>query len=135
MKITLKKEREYIIPYSEQDVEKLKKLKDGIYVVDIKNTDTRTLKQNRALHKYFSMLADVLNGAGLPIAKVIKVDIEWSDESVKELLWRPIQRALVKKHSTTQLDKKELDEVYLVLNRALGERFGIHIPFPSVDIR
>jgi hypothetical protein len=51
---------------------------------------------------------------------------------VKELLWRPAQKAILRKKSTTELFKiEDIDKVWEHLNRHLGEKFGLHVPFPS----
>lgn len=95
----------------------------------------RTDAQNRALHLYFTLIADTLNDAGLDMRKVLKpgVDIPWSTDTVKEYLWRPIQKLQLRKESTTQLITKEIDKVFDTLNRHLGEKFGIHEDFPSIE--
>lgn len=95
--------------------------------------EKRTLQQNKAIHKYCTMLADTLNEAGLDMRKTLKpgVDIPWTATSAKEHLWRPIQDLMLDKESTTELDTKQVDEVYRVLNRHLSEKFGISVPFPS----
>lgn len=92
----------------------------------------RTPQQNNALHKYFELVAEELNNAGFDIQKTIthQMDIPWSKESVKELIWRQAQKTLKQKVSTTELSTKDIDEVYDVVNRYLAQ-FGIHIPFPS----
>lgn len=93
----------------------------------------RTEKQNNALHLYFMWLATELNLAGYTVQLVLKekMDLDFTPEMVKELLWRPAQKAILKKKSTTELKKLEdIDLVYEHLNRHLGEKFGIHIPFP-----
>lgn len=95
----------------------------------------RTVKQNRALHKYFGLLADQLNEHGLDMREVLKpgVEIPWSSITVKEYLWRPVQELQLKKESTTELTTKEIDKVFDTINRHIGEKFGIHIPFPSIE--
>ena len=134
MKITFKKERGQLIPYSDEDERKLKKMEDGVaYVVDIKNFDMRTLKQNAAMHKYFTLVAEALNDKQLTVKTITKADIEWNPTSVKEMLWRPIQEAVLHKKSTTELKRKEIDDVYDTINRALGEKFGIYVPFPTIE--
>ena len=98
-----------------------------------RETGVRTGPQNNALHLFYSQLAKELNASGLTVQKVLEktVDIDWSEKRVKELLWRPIQEAVVDKTSTTQLDKvSEIDLVYEHVNRFVAE-FGVHIPFPS----
>lgn len=134
MKIALKKEHGILIPYSDDDAKKLAKMNDGaIYQVDIKNFDIRTLKQNSAMHKYFTLLAEELNDRGLSVANTLKVEVDWNAGRVKENLWRPIQEAVLNKRSTTELNKDEIDRVYDTLNRALAIKFGISIPFPSIE--
>ena len=100
-----------------------------------RETGVRTDTQNRSLHKGFELIAKTLNDAGLDMRKVIKpeVDIPFTKESVKEFLWRPIQKAMFSKKSTTELDKvSEIDEVWEVLMRHLGEKHGIeYIEFPN----
>lgn len=95
----------------------------------------RTSQQNKALHVLFKLLANILNENGLDMKKTLKpeIDIPWSDGSVKEFLWRPVQVAQLNKKSTTQLTTKEIDEVFNTINRHIGEKFGIHIPFPSIE--
>lgn len=94
----------------------------------------RTLKQNKALHMAFTLLADELNGAGLDMKKVLKVDIPWTPKTVKEFLYRPIMKAMLHKESTTELDTKEISDVWEVLTRELAEKKGIAaIPFPSEE--
>ena len=95
----------------------------------------RTLTQNRALHLLFTFWADELNGAGYDMRKTLKpgIDIPWNGKTVKEFLWRPIMTTQLGKKSTTELTTKEIDEVFDTINRHLGERFGLHVAFPSID--
>jgi hypothetical protein len=93
----------------------------------------RTDSQNKALHLFFTQLAEELNSAGLDMRKTLKpeVDIPWSGRTIKEYLWRPIMVAQTGKESTTELTTKEIDKVFDTINRHLGEKFGIHVSFPS----
>ncbi len=98
-----------------------------------KTTRERTQDQNSALHLWFELVARDLNEGGFTVQVVLKqkIDLDWNKELVKELLWRPAQEALIKKKSTTKLDKVgEIDTVFDHLNRHFGEKFGLHIPFP-----
>jgi hypothetical protein len=103
--------------------------------LDPKQYPQRTKQQNKALHVLFRMLADNLNNAGLDMRKTLKpgIDIPWGPVSVKEFLWRPIQEAQLGKHSTTELTTVEIDEVFETINKHLGEKFGLHVPFPSIE--
>lgn len=106
---------------------------DKVYEVIEKKTDKRTIVQNSAMHKYFSLVAEALNDAGLDMKQVIKADVEWSMFSVKEYMWKAIQKAILGKESTTLLKKDEIDSVYLNMNRLTASKFGIDIPFPSIE--
>lgn len=100
-----------------------------------KQEKPRTLKQNRALHLLFTHLADELNDAGLDMRKTLKpgVDIPWSGKTIKEYLWRPVQKAQLGKESTTELTTKEIDLVFETILRHLGDKFGLSIEFPSIE--
>jgi len=106
------------------------------FVITIKReTGVRSGTQNSALHLYFTLIAEALNLGGYTVQIVLKekVELDWDSDKVKELLWRPAQQAILKKDSTTQLSKiEDIDNVYEHLNRHLSEKFGIHIPFPSL---
>ena len=106
---------------------------DKVYEIIEKKTDKRTIVQNSAMHKYFSLVAEALNDAGLDMKQVIKADVQWSMFSVKEYMWKAIQKAVLGKESTTLLKKDEIDVVYENMNRLTASKFGINIPFPSVE--
>lgn len=99
----------------------------------------RTEQQSRALHLFCGQLAEVLNDAGLDMRKVLKptYNLPWTKESVKEHLWRAVQKAMFNKQSTTQLLKQgEIDAIYEVLVRELGEKHHIEVPpFPNDPTR
>ncbi|MFA6989754.1 MAG: hypothetical protein WC197_06775 [Candidatus Gastranaerophilaceae bacterium] len=99
--------------------------------------EKRTITQNNALHLFFTLLAEELNNAGLDMRKTLKqeVEIPWSPQTIKEYLWRPIQIAAIKKQSTIDLNSNEVDIVWNILNRHLGEKFGIYVPFPSEETK
>lgn len=96
-------------------------------------SDQRTKLQNKAMWKYFEILANSLNDAGLDMRKTLKpeIDIPWNKDSIHDHLWIPIQEAMTGKESTTEMDTKTPSKVYEVLNRHLGEKFGISVEWPS----
>ena len=106
---------------------------DGVFDVKQNKQDIRTIRQNSAIHKYFSLLANELNSRELTIPKVLKVDTYWTDTAIKEQLWRPLQQALLNKKSTTSLKKSEVSKVYDALNSALWHKLQVSVPFPSYD--
>lgn len=100
-----------------------------------KQTKQRTTQQNRALHLYFTLLAEALNDAGLDQRKTLKpsVEIPWDAKAIKEQIWRPIQKAQLKKESTTELTTAEITKVWETINRHLSEKFGVTEMFPSIE--
>jgi len=106
-------------------------------VVIVKHRERRTDQQNKAIHLYFTQVAEALNDAGLTLEKVVKnfkMEHEWSSVTVKELLWREAQKYAVNKYSTTELDKfEEIEKVYDIVNRFLASIGVESIPFPSVE--
>ena len=79
------------------------------------------------------MVANALNNAGLDIKKTLIVDVSWSSHTVKEIMWKGIQKVLLNKTSTTKLTKSEVTKVYETLNRMLAERYGVYVEFPSKE--
>jgi hypothetical protein len=96
---------------------------------------TRTLRQNNSLHLYFEQLAEALRDAGYDMRSIIRegIPIPCTAYHIKESLWRPTQKQMLGKDSTTKLTTEEIDKVYDVINRAIGERFGIYVPFPCIE--
>ena len=91
----------------------------------------RTSRQNDALHTYLREVARHMEAAGLDMKTVIKdgVPITPDERNVKKEMWMPIQRALTNKESTTELDTKEVNEVYQHMSRVLVQKYGIDVPF------
>lgn len=90
------------------------------------------VKQSAALHVYLRLLAHELNTNGFTVEQFFKegVQIPFSQEIVKENIWRPVMRAVTGKDSTQDLITTETQEVFEHVNRAIGER-GIHVPWPE----
>ncbi len=112
----------------------VKMVANGEYEVTIKKLPkTRTALQNRALHKYCSLLAETLNDGGYTVQIILAQAFgrEWNTEAVKSLLWKPIQKLIIDKESTADADRVEYTKVYEQVNRHLGEIFGVtSVPWP-----
>lgn len=95
---------------------------------------TRTVKANRALHLYFSMMATHLNDLGLEFRfdglNIGSISMMYTPELVKEVVWRPIQVALHGYKSTTDLNAREMNEIIDVIMKFFGER-GVYVEFPN----
>jgi len=60
--------------------------------------------------------------------------ISWTTENVKNLLWRTFQKVLVDKESTTKISSKDIDVIYMHLDKYLFENYRIDsIDFPSEE--
>lgn len=103
--------------------------------VTVKTGKQRSLTQNACLHLYCTQLAYALNEAGLDFRATIKdgVEVPWSPELAKEYLWRPIQKAVTGKDSTTKPERQEYNQIYEVLNRHISAKFGIFCAWPSKE--
>lgn len=123
-----------IIPYATEDIEKVDGLnKKAIYVVELGKVDERSLKQNSALHRYFSLVARELNANGFKIQSNLNMELDWNMTRVKELIWKEFQKVVLGKDSTRLLTKKELTQIYDYVNRYTSEQFGISIEFPNKE--
>lgn len=92
----------------------------------------RTNQQNKALHKYCTEVAVELQNAGVSVEAFVKdIQADFTMETVK-MMWRAFAKAKYGKESTTQLTKKQINEVYDECNRHIS-KFGIHISFPSQE--
>ena len=135
MKITLKKERGSLLPYSDEDYDLLQKLSDAVYVVEIKNLDMRTVQQNKAIHLWCSQIATVLNQNNLYMTGIFSNDIMWTMELCKEQIVKNMIKLLFKIDSTTKLKRKEIDVLVDHIVYIFGEKKGITIPkFPSREL-
>lgn len=96
----------------------------------------RTSKQNNSVHLFCKQLADELNGKGQYMQIVLKptYELRWDTKTVKEHLWRPIQKVITQKQSTTELDTNEVTKVHEQLMLALTEKLPIdYVDFPNEE--
>lgn len=110
MKTNFIKKDGRLIPYSEEDREKVDKFQDGaIYVVDVNNSDIRTLQQNKALHLWASLIAKELNSKNILMGGIFKETIEWNMELVKIHIIKATIKKVFDLNSTTKLTRKQVD--------------------------
>lgn len=97
----------------------------------------RSDQQNRAMHLYFTQVAEALDREGHTVQQVVsairRAEIRVTPEIVKEVMWKPLQQVMYGKKSTTELSRSEVDRVYEALNHFIGREFSLHVPFPSND--
>ncbi len=93
--------------------------------------ESRTLQQNKSLYLYLGWISDTLNKSGYDIKKVIKTDVEWNTDTVKVLLWSPIQKAVTGEKSSANLTKEQFQNTQKYLDKMLLEKFGVNVMFPD----
>ena len=92
----------------------------------------RTHQQNRALQQYFERVADTLNNEKLDMRTLLKPDIAipWSTDTVKEFIWKPMQKIQLGEDSASKFSAAEEGQVCDALNRYLAE-YGVHAHLPA----
>lgn len=96
----------------------------------------RSSQQNRALHLLFQNIAFELNRIGVEFTyngiKGMEIQTTYTPEIVKEFIWKPLQNALLKKESTTQLTTQDINMIFEILGKWFSEK-GVVIDFPSAE--
>lgn len=104
---------------------------------DIKETNTRTNLQNRALHLFYTFIANELNESGA-IHKYNSAltgkefEVPFTTTIIKEHYWKPAQWEMFKIKSTTKLDTKKMNDIIDVIIQAFGSK-GISLSFPNIE--
>ena len=95
-----------------------------------------TGQQRKALHKYCEQIAETLNDAGIDMRTFFKpgFDIPWNKDNIKNSVWRSVQTAIYPDvESTEDLENHQITKIYDILNKHLGEKHGVHVPWPCKD--
>ena len=102
--------------------------------IELRNIETRTSTQNRALHQFFVLISEQLNEMGLEFyysgLKGMDICTRYTPTIVKEFFWRPIQKTLFDIESTKKLNTKQINEISDVIIKWFGEK-GVVLEFPS----
>lgn len=93
----------------------------------------RSEKQNNAMHLWFRQISEKLNDGGYHATHPFnnEVEVPFTEVLVKEMLYKPVIKAMYDKKSTSGLSGRELSEAAEVLVRWLAEHKGFLVPFPS----
>ena len=113
----------YVEDQAEQGIDRVYKIQKA----------DRTWRQNNTLHLLFRQMAKALNDAGFEIPHPFKPDLEipYSEESVKELLYKPIITMYFKVGRSTDLDTEQLSESMTILVDAVNRNTGVYVPIPT----
>ena len=123
-----------LIPADDEAVSWFASLESGDEVELTAQVKRRTSSQQAAIEVYCRELASALNDAGydrIQFPWKEGVEIPWTQATVKEELWRPIQQAVLEKASTTRLGTQEVNTVYEILGKKIAELTGVTLGFPS----
>ena len=107
--------------------------KHGLVTVNYKVGRTRSTFQQAALEVWCRNTATFFNEMDIPravkspIFKKGEMEAPWSQESVKNEIWRPIQKALTDHESTTKPTPQEFVQVYDYIVKAFSEK-AISLP-------
>ncbi len=102
----------------------------------------RTNQQNKAFRLYIKQLSEIMIEAGFDVRKKLKpgASIDPTPEVILLTMVRPVMYAMFDiewknpdRPSTTELDTKQIGELYETMNRFTGDRFGISMDFPSLE--
>ena len=135
MKILLRIYNKNLVPADDDAREKLDTFIDGaFYSCDIKNMDTRTVKQNSALHLWCTKIARLLNANNLYMKGVFGNDIEWSMDLVKTQIVKATIKKVFDLDTTTKLSRKQIDSLIDYVTVAFASK-DIEIPeFPNREL-
>ncbi len=102
--------------------------------VDVKTGKQRSDPQRKSLELYCKFIAEALKDKGINFTMFFKpgFEVPWTQEIVKDNVWRTVQIAMFNKISTTKPTRKEYLEIFEVVNLKISE-FGIHIPWPCKE--
>jgi hypothetical protein len=121
-----KEQADFFIRFIKQEVEEGR---ERYYSVVRAN---RTNKQSNALHLLFRQMAEELNAAGYTRPHPWgKMEIPYSEVSVKEIFYLPILDKVFGKQHSSDLNTKELSESVDILLDALAQNTGIAMQMPQ----
>ena len=111
----------------------LDQFQEGKTILYYIKDSTRSDRQNNAMHLWFRQIAEELNDAGCWVRHPFsdKLEIPFTEVLVKEMLYKPIIKAMHGKKSTAKLTPAQLSEAAEVLIRWLSENKQIYVPFPQ----
>lgn len=130
--------------YNLQNTEEVDKAKDrfnhlvkqGKTIDLLEKKNTRTTRQNSALHLLFTIISSQLNEMGMEFTyyglKGQELSVMHTPDLVKNFIWRPIQIALFDIKSTTKINTEQINKIVDVLAKFFADK-GVVIQFPSKD--
>ena len=107
--------------------------RDGTYEIDIRNLDTYTRQQHRALFLWMTLISNKLNSLNITTAQVLKPNITWTADKVRYTVLQPVLEAVFNTKTTTKLKKQDFDLLINTIVSGFASK-GISIPdFPTQE--
>lgn len=101
-----------------------------------KESRTRTIKENRALHLWMKHISNELNEIGETFhyfgISGKEFEMKFTEKIVKEFVIKPIIITLFNIESTTKLTNSNINELIDVINKFMSKK-GIYLPWPSIN--
>lgn len=114
--------------------ENLKKKNAKVEIREVR--DARTLKQNSALHLFFTMIANELNELGTEFTylgvKGLNISVMYTPHIVKEFFWKPIQLTLFDIKSTSKLNTDQINKIIDIVCGFFADK-GVVVAFPNIE--
>lgn len=106
---------------------------EGIVEIEIRRPK-RTIKQNNALHPWLDQYEQMCRAEGITAEMLLseKSDVPVTATFLKDLI-RHIAKRMFGKEHTSELTTVELSKVCEVFQKAMSEKTGQFIPFPSKE--
>ena len=96
--------------------------------------EQRTAQQRKAIEVYCREVAKALDESGQSVQTVFTMPVSITQKNIKEHMFKVVMTALFPEiHSTTELNTKQVSQVYENMNRVIAERYGVSVPWPSID--
>ena len=94
----------------------------------------RSTRQHNALHLLFRQLGGALNEAGFMQKHPFNEEFEipWTENSIKEIFYKPIIQQMYDIDSTRKLSTTQLSDSANVMIDAINMKLGVFVPFPSL---
>ena len=115
----------------------IRSLKGDYEITFEKVTGKRTPPQNNSLHLWCKKQAEEFMEKRVDMREFFKDEffLEWTLYSVKDGIWKKMQKALFRTDSTTELTKNEqIDIIHRNIARVITEKYKgevLTIPFPN----
>lgn len=95
----------------------------------------RSTRQHNALHLLFRQLSAKLNESGFMQKHPFNEEFEipWTENSIKEIFYKPIIKQMYDIESTRKLSTTQLSDSANVMIDAINMKLGVFVPFPSLS--